>query len=219
MKIIDLSLTLNNNCMSCNAPWHTKVSISSLGKINEVGRNTSKIILGSHSGTHIDAPKHFFNEGYSINDIPMEKLCGNVSIIDLSYKTQGDRVTLEDINKITVTEKMLFYFNWDKNWLTNKYYDRFPYFTYEAAQYLLDNGIQLIGLDTPSPDSATNIQTIGEKDSPIHKLFLKNQIVIIEYLTNISCINKTKKLTLVALPLKLAETDGSPARVIVMEEE
>lgn len=99
-----------------------------------------------------------------------------------------------------------------------EYYKDFPFFSIEAAEYLVKSGIKLIALDTPSPDSGQNIKLGGKYDSPVHKLFLENEIIIIEYLTNTDKINCDKKLKIVALPLKLKGIDGSPARVIIMEE-
>ena len=60
MKIIDLSLTLDNQCQTCGVPWHTEVAVERMGTIDKVGRNTSRFVLGSHSATHMDAPSHFF---------------------------------------------------------------------------------------------------------------------------------------------------------------
>ena len=60
-KIIDLTYMINNKMITYPSPWHPKVSIGRLGKIEEVGRNTRKITLGTHTGTHIDAPLHFIS--------------------------------------------------------------------------------------------------------------------------------------------------------------
>ena len=69
MKIYDLSFDLESNMPTCGTPWHQKAEISRMGRLDEVGRNTHKILLGSHTGTHMDAPFHFIDDG-----ITMEKL-------------------------------------------------------------------------------------------------------------------------------------------------
>ena len=90
MIMIDLSLDIDNECMTCGTKWHEKVCIKPLGKINEVGRNTHSILLGSHSGTHVDAPLHFFEDMKGIDQLDLAQICGDVTVIDLTYIKQGD---------------------------------------------------------------------------------------------------------------------------------
>lgn len=216
MKIIDLSYTIDEKCMTCGTPWHEKVKLERLGTIAEVGRNTQKIVLGSHTGTHMDAPLHFYEGAEGIDKANLEKICGACSIIDMTHIGNNETVELADVKKIVVTERMLFRFKWFINWQTEVFYKEFPYFTVEAAQYLVEHGMRVMALDTPSPDCGS---AIGEKDdSPVHKYLLKNDVTIIEYLTNTDKLDIHKKYRLIALPLKLKDCDGSPSRVIMMEE-
>lgn len=218
MRIIDVSMGLDGDCMTCGTPWHAQVAVSQLGHLKEVGRNTSKIVLGSHSGTHIDAPKHFFDDGYGVDKLNLDILCGEISVIDFQNIHQGGCVQLKDIEKIKVTQRMLFRFGWYEYWKSEKYYDRFPYFSIEAARYLVENGLKLIALDTPSPDNGRCIHAEMQEDSPVHKYFLKNDVIIVEYLTNTKCIQNNKTCSIIALPLKIIGCDGAPGRVIIKEE-
>ena len=215
MKIVDLSMTIDNECMTCNAPWHEKVSIERLGFLSEVGRNTSKFRLGSHTATHMDAPLHFFEDTYGIDKINLNKCVGKVTCVDLRHKKAGDTVSLEDIKDIPVSDRMLFVFGWHEWWKTDKYYQGFPYFEKEAIEHLIENGIKFMALDTPSPDDGSAIQK--KDDSPMHKLLLEKEIVIVEYLCNTEQIDFTKNYEITALPLKIQGADGSPARVILKE--
>lgn len=216
MKIIDLSYTIDNECMTCGTPWHERVMIKNLGTIGEVGRNTSIIHLGSHTGTHMDAPLHFYDGAEGINKANLEKICGTCTVIDMTNKGTGDIVNLKDVEGLSLTSRVLFRFDWFKNWKTDQFYKDFPYFSMEAAQYIVKSGVKVVALDTPSPDTG---KAIGEGiDSPVHKLFLENDITIIEYLKDTDKINMNAKNILVALPLKIKDCDGSPARVIIMEE-
>lgn len=215
MKIIDLSYTIDNDCMTCGTPWHAKVKIEPLGKIKEVGRNTHSILIGSHSGTHIDAPLHFFENQLGIDKVDLQKVCGECSIVDMTKKKNNSIVELKDIANIKITERMLFKFEWFKNWQSNVFYSEFPYFSLEAAEYLVNKGMKVIALDTPSPDCG---KAIGQRDdSPVHKLFLMNNITIIEYLTDTDKLDGEKRNILMALPLKLRDCDGAPARVVMLE--
>lgn len=215
-RLIDLTLPVENGMPTCGTPWHQKVSIERIGKINEVGRNTSRIILGSHSGTHMDAPLHFFDDGNDIQSLKLDYLYGPITIVDFSDYGQGDVVTLDALESISVSERILFRFLWYKNWKTKKYYDRFPYFSCEAVEFLINKGMKAMMLDTPSPDDGGVITDIT-CDSPNHKNLLNNGIVIVEYLNNTEALDINKRYEIVALPLKLVGSDGAPSRVIAKE--
>lgn len=215
MEIIDLSLTIDNDCLTCGTPWHQKVSVERLGRLENVGRNTSKIVLGSHSATHMDSPFHFINGGHGIDKNDLNICVGPVTCVDFRNYDVGEIVSLDDIKNVKVSERMLFVFGWFKNWKTDKYYKGFPFFSIEATEYLLRSGMKLMAIDTPSPDDGSAINEVD--DSPNHKMLLSKDVVIVEYLCNTDKIDFTKKYEIFALPLKIAGADGSPARVIIRE--
>lgn len=213
--IIDLTVTIENAMPTCGTSWHQEVEIKKLGTIETVGRNTSSYLMGSHTGTHMDAPRHFFDEGRSINDISVDELCGQISIVDLRRFRKGMLVHKEDIDSIPVSSKMLFVFGWCNYWNTNLYYSDYPYFSPEAIQYLINNGVKFMAMDTPSPDP---IKAIELKDDSInHKVLLRNEVILLEYLTNTFLIDFEKKYEIIALPLKIKNGDGAPCRVILRE--
>lgn len=212
MDWIDLTLTIDNACMTCGTPWHAVPSIERLGRLEEVGRNTSTIRLGSHSATHLDAPLHFYNRTYGVDEIPLEKLCGRIRVVDLTHIPPGGCVCPQDLAGIPTAPKMLFKFGWYRNWKTPRYYQDYPYFSLETLQYLTENGLEMLALDTPSPDMAS---AIGKKDDSLgHKLLLGKQVVIVEYLNNTEQLEGGGSYEIIALPLKLKGSDGSPCRVI-----
>lgn len=215
MKIIDLTLTIDNDCMTCGTPWHEKVKIEKMGTIVEVGRNTSRIVLGSHSATHMDAPLHFVDGGRSIEATDLNICVGPVTCVNLEHIGVNDIVTLKDVENVSVSERMLFVFGWFKNWKTPNYYKGFPYFSTEAVKFLMDSGMKLMALDTPSPDDGSGITAFD--DSPNHKMLLPADIIVIEYLCNTDQIDFSKKYEIIALPLKIFGADGTPARVILRE--
>ncbi len=215
MSVIDLTMTIDNDCMTCGTPWHAKVEIEQLGRLGEVGRNTSRFVLGSHTATHMDAPRHFFDTGHGIDTTDLERCMGPVSCVDFRGIGAEQKVRLDDVRLLNITERMLFVFGWNKYWKTNEYYRGFPYFTREAAQYLIDSGIKLLALDTPSPDDGSAITEFD--DSPVHKMLLQRDIVIVEYLTNTEHIDFAKNYEIIALPLKILNSDGAPARVVLKE--
>lgn len=213
-KIIDLTYMINNEMITYPTPWHPKVSVKRLGKIEKVGRNTCKIILGTHTGTHIDAPLHFIENGTSIEKIPLEKIVGQVTIIDFSHLQKNHPIQKEDLQKIKITKRMIFRFSWEKYWNLDKFYQDHPFFTEEAANYLVSEGVELLGYDTPSPDSS---KSDGKVDSPIHKIFLGNGIVLLEYLANLDKVEELENWNIVVAPMKIEGSDGSPSRVFVFQ--
>lgn len=217
MKIIDLSLTIDNECMTCGTPWHQKIRVQRMGKIEEVGRNTHSILMGSHSGTHMDAPLHFFDGAEGIDSADLQKICGEMTVVDFSCMGAGSIVQREDVKELQVTERMLFRFDWWKRWKTQDYYLHFPFFSEEAVLYFIEHGMRVMAMDTPSPDDGSAIAK--KSDSPMHKLLLKNGVTIIEYLTNTDQLLTEKKYSLFALPLKIKDCDGAPARVVAVERE
>lgn len=218
MKIYDLTLDVETGMPTCGTPWHQTVDISSMGTIGTVGRNTQKITLGSHSGTHMDAPYHFIENGITVEKLDVNLMWGKIKVVDFRSKGIGDVVSLEDVIKIEVSERLLFAFGWYHNWKIKRYYEKFPYFTVDAVEYLIDQGMKVMALDTPSPDNGGAIRDIGEADSPNHKILLKNKIFVIEYLNNTDVLIGGKEYEMVSLPLKLKGADGSPARVLIRED-
>ncbi len=216
MKIIDLSYVIENGMPTCGTSWHENVNIRQLGKISEVGRNTHSILLGSHTGTHMDAPYHFIECGRTIESTPLDVICGEISIVDFSSLKAGSIVTMSDVSELKITERMLFRFDWFKKWKTADFYKSFPYFSEDAVDFLIKNGIKFMAMDTPSPDNGSNINSID--DSPNHKNLLRNNVVIVEYLTNTDLIDCQKVYNIYALPLKVKNSDGSPCRVILVEK-
>lgn len=215
MKIIDITHSLNNNSTYFKSEWHIPISIKRLGRISIAGRNTSTIFMGSHSGTHIDAPLHFIENGATTNEINLSKLVGEVQLFDFRNFTKK-MVGLDDIKDKVFCKKLIFCFGWSKYWGTNLFYANFPNFSDEAINYLISINVDLIGLDTPSPDYIyTGLPNTF--DSSNHHKLLSSNVVILEYLC-LKDVNFKSKYTLVALPIKIEGLDGAPTRAILIEE-
>jgi arylformamidase len=214
-EIIDLTYIINEEMITYPTPWHPKVSIGRLGKIEEVGRNTRKITLGTHTGTHIDAPLHFISNGKSIDVIPLEKMVGEVTILDFSNFKENQPIKKEDLVNKKISKRMIFRFGWQRFWNKKEFYENYPYFTEDAANYLVTNGVEVVGYDTPSPDESKKRE--DGIDSPIHKIFLKNEVVLLEYLANLDKLKNLEGWNLVIAPMKIEDSDGAPARVFVFQ--
>ena len=218
-RILDLTYDLEEDMITSNASWHSPVSITQLGRHGFEGRETRKVAFGTHTGTHIDAPLHFIKGGKSIEKIPLDKLIGEVTIVDFSHLRVNEAVMKKMLKDITITKRMLFKFGWGKYWNTQKFYHNYPFFSKEAAEYLVSQNVELIAMDTPSPDDS-RIKLSGEvlgsdKDSPIHKIFLSNGVILVEHVANLDKVNDYNGWNIIVLPLRIKGADGSPARVCI----
>ncbi|MFH8120377.1 MAG: cyclase family protein [Candidatus Aenigmatarchaeota archaeon] len=213
-EMIDLTYAIEEGMPIFNAPWHQKVEIKRLGKIDKEGRETRKITLGSHTGTHVDAPLHFIKGGKSVDLISPKKMFGEVDIIDLSSLEERAPITPRMLKRKIQRSRVIFKFGWGRRWGKNSFFEDYPYFTEEAAKFIIRKGVELIGLDTPSPDRSYG-KLICDLDSPIHKILLSHEVVIVEYLANLEKVDTSKSWKLIVMPWKIKGAAGAPARVFV----
>ncbi len=215
--IIDLTHPIEEGMLTFGAPWHPKVKIKQLGRIEVEGRETREIHLGTHTGTHMDAPLHFLKGIRTIDEISLHKLIGPVTIFDFSHLEENAAVTAEMLKPLKLSKRLIFRFGWGKHWGTSHFYIGWPFFSRDAAEYFVSQDVQLIGMDSPSPDDS-RIKLGSPEDSHIHKILLKAEVVLVEYLANLDCVSDLTGWKIIALPLKIKGGDGSPSRVCLYRE-
>jgi arylformamidase len=170
------------------------------------GCNLSEIRTSVHIGTHIDAPAHFVPGGGTIDRIPLEVLCGRAIVAEL---TCDHHFTAEDLAAagIAAHERVLLKTRNEPLWDKTAFDPTFYAFEKEAAEWLIERGVRLIGVDYLSVDPY---------DAPVyaaHQVLLGAGAVIIEGVALRDV--PVGEYEMIALPLKLAGSDGSPARVIL----
>lgn len=167
--------------------------------------NNSRLSVSIHTGTHMDAPFHFFEDGKTIDQIPLDRFCGPALCVDLEGERTIDAAKLKPFGeKIRQYRKVILSTGWGKHWKTPDYFTEHPCLTGDAAQFLVDSGVHLVGLDTPSVD---------QPPFPAHLVLLGNGVVIVENLRNLDAVPQ-EIFELIVLPLKIAGRDGSPARAL-----
>jgi len=220
-KIVDLSYIIEVGMLTFGAPWHPVVEISIMGRHSLEGRETRKVVLGSHTGTHVDAPAHFIPGGLTIDKTPLDVLIGRAHLIEFPDSPPMRKVEILDVKKQLgekpAYERVVFRFDWSRHWGTGQYYCDWPYLSRELCEWLIESGVSLVGMDTPSPDNPYDNRASGN-DSPHHKLFLQKGVTLVEYLCNLEAIGE-KVFDLVALPLKIKDGDGAPARVVALVDD
>ena len=211
MKPIDLTLTISKS-IPC-FPGSPKPQFILWSDIEDDGYNLELLFLSSHTGTHLDAPYHFVKNGMKIHQIPLDRLIGKAILIKLK-KTKNSAITKKDIilfekkKEVIPNHSSVFFFTkWQKNLKKDNYFTENPGLDKSAASYLISKKINLVGIDSPSID-------LGKDESfTVHHLFSKNDILIVENLTNLNQISSTE-FNFTILPLKLKDSTGSPVRAV-----
>ena len=211
MKPIDLTLTISSRLPSF--PGSPKPVIIPWSKIKTEGYNLEMLFLSSHSGTHIDAPFHFVEKGMKIHQIPPSRLIRK-AILNKIKKSSNQLITKKDImnfekknGTIPNDSTIVFETGWQKNLQKSFYFEKNPGLSTSAAKYLISKKTNLVGIDSPSIDGGK------ETKFPVHKLFSKKNILMVENLTNLDKII-SNPFELIVLPLKLEDATGSPVRAI-----
>ncbi len=206
-KIIDISVLLSTQLPVW--PGDHKVKIDQqFAMRNGDEANLTSIQMSSHTGTHIDAPLHFVNNGKTTEEISLDKLIGTCQVIDCQGKKE---ITADDLDKSNIpfdTEKLLLKTDNSILWENPKHEFRKDYcaLTPAAAQWIVNHEIHLVGIDYAS------IQLFKDpKDT--HVILLSNEVVILE---NIDLrFVEPGQYRLVCLPLKIEGVEGTVARAVL----
>lgn len=172
--------------------------------------NLSRIDFSVHTGTHMDAPFHFFAGAATIDCALLENCMGFARLIDLrAIAAAGEirRRHLEPYRETLCQARIaVLQTGWSKHWGSPRYFTDYPSLSADAAQFLVDCGVQLAAVDTPSVDRAPY---------PAHRILLGAGVLIVENLTNLDATGASQ-FQLIVLPLKLVGRDGSPVRAVAI---
>jgi len=196
MRYIDLTMPLSPETPVY--PGDPKVEVKPTANLEKDGYVDHTVTLGTHNGTHIDAPAHMIAGGKSLSDFPVDTLIGSAVVVDVV-----DGYDRADLDKVSAGDVVLFMTGKSANYQASDYYTDYPAVPVELAQRLVDKQVKMVGVDTGSVDHDV---------FAAHKLLLGNDILIIENLISLDQI-AGKSCTIFALPLNL-EVEGSPARVV-----
>ena len=191
-------------------PGDDPVKLSREKKIEDgKNANVSSLSLSVHTGTHIDAPFHFLQDGYTVEKIPMELLIGEAQVVNISEEYRSiNEVVLENAKIKAGITRVLFRTansnHWEKH--GNEFMKDFVAISEDGARWLVNHGIKTVGIDYLS------IAPFGNS-RPTHKVLLTAKVLIIEGL-NLANVDPGIS-TLYCFPLKLKGSDGAPARVVL----
>lgn len=210
MKIYDVSLTISPNLPVW--PGDPAISLERIQKM-EAGAtaNVTQMNMSVHVGTHVDAPYHFLGgETMTVEMLPLQMLTGRAHV--LRIPNEVDLITAEVLEKAEIpsrTRRLIFKTRNSEYWASGapEFQKDFVSLSPDGAQFVVDRGIRLVGIDYLSIAPFTD-------GRPTHQILLEAGIGVIEGL-NLSEVSPGR-YTLYCLPLKLANSDGAPARVILV---
>ncbi|KAJ3712664.1 putative cyclase [Lentinula raphanica] len=215
-ELIDLSHPLDPNRISL---WHTMPPFTCcpVATIEKDTFSIHTISMGTHTGTHIDAPCHFIPGGKSIDQTPLDVLHGPALLIDLTHKQAQECISWEE-DLLPYAEQMhpgtivVLHTGWSRYWAKegNEYFEH-PYVEPLVARELLAHEIAVLGLDVPNPD------VTGSGGHPFHAIFLGGGGYIVENLTNLEKLRGIHPVVSL-LPINIVGSDGAPVRGVAWDD-
>ena len=208
MPLIDLSHIIEENMPVY--PGTEPVKISPMSEMDRDGFVEKTIVLGSHVGTHMDAPAHVLAGGKTLDQLPIDHFAGSACVLDLRG-LGGPEINLQALEgRMDQGGSFEFYLlrtGWSRLWGSQGYFQGYPVLSPEAARFLAGLGPKGVGVD------AISIDDLDSSELPIHRIFLSRDIVIVENLDHLEQL-PNEPFKFCCFPLKFKGADGSPVRAV-----
>jgi arylformamidase len=205
MKLIDVTVPLDSNVPTY--PGNTPFQLEPIKRLAQGdSSNVSTLHLSADSGTHVDAPRHFFDDGPGAEQLALEMLCGRARVVEL---TTRKAITPDDLSGFDLTKdiRLLIKTHNSKLWGTPVFHNDFIGVTEPAARFLVEHGVKLLGVDYLS------VEEFKKPGAPAHRTLLGAGTIVIEGLNLRDVEPGTYELF--CLPLSIVGADGAPARVVL----
>jgi len=210
MTIYDISLTISPTLPTW--PGDPGLVLKRIESMDEgADANVTHISAAVHLGTHVDAPRHFVNDGRTVESLPLDVLTGPCYVMQLPDGVEAITAEVLERMELTFDFKRILFGTSNSHWWAKgetEFQSDFVAITEDGAQWLVKRGVQLVGVDylsvAPYADAV-----------PTHVALLKAGVVVVEGL-NLSQISRGF-YDLYCLPLKIANSDGAPARAILIQ--
>jgi kynurenine formamidase len=166
----------------------------------------ARIDMVANTGTYVDSPFHRYADGEDLSEVGLERFAGLEAIVIRADHREGlavgaDRFRNRNLKDLAV----LVHTGWDTHWATEAYFENHPFLTQDAAEYLRDSGVKLVGIDS------VNIDDTCGGSRPVHSTLLRSGILIVEHLCNLGNIPDSG-FTFSAIPPKFKGVGTFPVR-------
>ena len=206
MKIFDISVPIVNGGVVY--PGNAAIRIEPHSEVSKgASSNSSLISFGSHTATHVDSQKHFFDSGDTVDRLPLEVLIGPARVIAYGDSVMSVTKPLLEREQLQGVERVLIKTRNSGTLQTQPFRPDFTYVAPDGAEYLASIGVKLVGVDYLS------VEQFRSGHHKTHRTLLERNIVIVEGLD----FSKVPpgSYTLYCLPLLLQGLDGAPARAVL----
>jgi arylformamidase len=205
MKLIDVSVPLDAQLPTY--PHNTPFSVEPIKRLARGdSSNVSTLHMSAHTGTHVDAPRHFFDEGAGTESLPLELLIGRARVIDVSSRAG---IAAEDLGGIDLSDdiRLLIKTRNSRLWGSPEFHADYVGVTESGAKHLVEHGIKVVGVDYLSVEQFKN------PGAPAHHVLLGAGTIVIEGLD----LRQVEPgiYEMFCLPLRVVGSDGAPARVVL----
>ncbi len=210
LKLIDLSHPLVHG--QASFPGDPALVVSDHCTIALQKCQVSRLQMGSHQGTHLDAMSHFLTDGKTIDQIPLDWFYGPARLLRIP-KRPNEEITVSDFQQfeswLTPGAKILYETGWHKQFGAANFFTDYPSLTLDAARFLAAKKIRLLGMDTPTP---------SKQGLEAHHILLgkEAEIVLVEGLASLDTL--PEEFIFIGFPLHLKGRDGSPIRAVALCE-
>lgn len=223
-RIVDISLELDDSKFQMRTPPGFKKDMQfqmEVLKEHEAAEGAGQIVRGVHmrlhAGSHVDAPEHMTKGGKQIHDLPLATFAGDAVIADLRHLVPGGAITVGELERavgdvIQPGDRLLLRTDLNKQYMINDWQKRSPHMTIAATEWCIARRIVILGYDFYH----------GNDEPAATRVFHSNHmlseagIVTLPYLNNLDQV-EGRRVTLVALPLKLMGAEASPVRAVVLQ--
>jgi arylformamidase len=205
MKLIDVTVRLDARLPTY--PGNTPFRIEPIKRMaHGDSSNVSTVHMSVHAGTHVDTPKHFFEDRGGAETLPLDMLCGRTRVIEIATR-KG--VTAADFSGVDLSEdvRLLIKTHNSRLWGSPEFHEDFIGLTETAARFIVEHGIKVVGVDYLS------IEEYKAPGAPAHRTLLGSGTIVIEGLNLRDVEPGTYEMF--CLPLAIVGADGAPARVVL----
>jgi arylformamidase len=205
MKLIDVSVPLDAQLPTY--PHNTPFTLEAIKRLARGdSSNVSTLHMSAHTGTHVDAPRHFFDEGAGTEALPLELLIGRARVIEVSSRAG---VAAEDLNDLDLSDdiRVLIKTRNSRLWGSPEFHTDYVGVTESGAKHLVEHGIKVVGVDYLS------VEQFKSPGAPAHHVLLGAGTIVIEGLD----LRQVEPgvYDMFCLPLRVVGSDGAPARVVL----